>query len=126
MDESPRHAAQRVNSVGKLLGLLRRNNVVFATLAQMFTFAGAFATFTYLRPFLETYTRVSLPELSLLLLGLGLAGFAGTYGAGALLGRYLYSLLSGLPMALAAVTLGLLATGHFFWGAATMMIAWEL
>jgi predicted MFS family arabinose efflux permease len=93
-------------------------------LGVMFTFAGAFATFTYLRPFLETYTRVSLPQLSLLLLGLGLAGFAGTYGAGALLGRHLYSLLSGLPMALAAVTLGLLATGQFLWGVAAMMIAW--
>jgi predicted MFS family arabinose efflux permease len=46
----------------------------------MFTFAGAFATFTYLRPFLETYTRVSLPQLSLLLLGLGLAGFPGPMG----------------------------------------------
>jgi predicted MFS family arabinose efflux permease len=115
---------QRVKSVSKLLGLLKRRNVAFAMLGVMFTFAGAFATFTYLRPFLEAYTRVSLPQLSLLLLGLGLAGFAGTYGAGALLGRHLYSLLSGLPMALAAVTLGLLATGHFLWGVATMMIAW--
>jgi predicted MFS family arabinose efflux permease len=120
----PAMPPQRVNSVGKLLGLLKRRNVAFAMLGVMFTFAGAFATFTYLRPFLETYTRVSLPQLSLLLLGLGLAGFAGTYGAGALLGRHLYSLLSGLPMALAAVTLGLLATGHFFWGVAAMMIAW--
>jgi predicted MFS family arabinose efflux permease len=90
----------------------------------MLTFAGAFATFTYLRPFLETYTRVSVPQLSLLLLGLGLAGFAGTYGASALLGRHLYSLLSGLPMALAVVTLGLLAVGHIFWGVAALMIAW--
>ena len=120
----PAMPPQRVNSVGKLLGLLKRRNVAFAMLGVMLTFAGAFATFTYLRPFLETYTRVSLPQLSLLLLGLGLAGFAGTYGAGALLGRHLYLLLSGLPMALAAVTLGLLATGHFLWGVATMMIAW--
>jgi predicted MFS family arabinose efflux permease len=120
----PAMPPRSVNSVGKLLGLLKRGNVAFAMLGVMFTFAGAFATFTYLRPFLETYTRVSLPQLSLLLLGLGLAGFAGTYGAGALLGRHLYSLLSGLPMALAAVTLGLLATGHFFWGTAMMLIAW--
>jgi predicted MFS family arabinose efflux permease len=37
----------------------------------MLTFSGAFATFTYLRPFLETYTHVTLPQLSLLLLGWG-------------------------------------------------------
>jgi predicted MFS family arabinose efflux permease len=120
----PAMPPQRVNSVGRLLGLLKRRNVAFAMLGVMLTFAGSFATFTYLRPFLETYTRVSLPQLSLLLLGLGLAGFAGTYGASALLGRHLYSLLSGLPMALAAVTLGLLTTGHALWAAATMMIAW--
>jgi predicted MFS family arabinose efflux permease len=29
-------------------------------------------------------------------------------------------------MALAAVTLGLLSTGHFLWGVATMMIAWGI
>jgi predicted MFS family arabinose efflux permease len=120
----PAMPPRRVNPVGKLVGLLKRRSVAFAMLGVMFTFAGAFATFTYLRPFLETYTRVSLPQLSLLLLLLGLAGFAGTYGAGALLGRHLYALLSGLPMALAAVTLGLLATGHFLWGVATMLIAW--
>ena len=122
----PAMPPQRINSVGKILELLKRRNIAFAMLGVMFTFAGAFATFTYLRPFLETYTRVSLPQLSLLLLGLGLAGFAGTYGASALLGRHLYSLLSGLPMALAAVTLGLLSTGHFLWGVATMMIAWGI
>ncbi len=75
-------------------------------LGVMLTFAGAFAGFTYLRPFLESYTQVSLPQLSLLLLGLGLSGFAGTYGASALVGRHLFSLLCGLPMALAAVTIG--------------------
>ena len=74
------------NPVGKLFGLLKRRNVAFAMLAVMLTFAGVFATFTYLRPFLETYSRVNVPQLSLLLLGLGLTGFAGTYGARALLG----------------------------------------
>jgi predicted MFS family arabinose efflux permease len=58
------------------------------------------------------------------LLGLGLAGFAGTYAASALVGRHLNSLLSGLPLALAFVTLGLLATGHTLWGVAIMLIAW--
>jgi predicted MFS family arabinose efflux permease len=120
----PAMPPQKVNSVGKLLGLLKRRNVAFAMLGVMFTFAGVFATFTYLRPFLEAHTRVSLPQLSLLLLALGLAGFAGTYGAGALLGRHLYPLLSGLPMALSVVTLGLLSTGHSLFWVAAMMIAW--
>jgi len=105
----PSMAPQTTNPVGKLFGLLKRRHVAFGMAAVMLTYAGAFAGFTYLRPFLESYTHVSLPQLSLLLLGLGLAGFAGTYGASALVGRHLFSLLCGLPMALAAVTIGLLA-----------------
>lgn len=120
----PAMPPQASNPVGKLLGLLKRRNVVFAMLAVMLTFAGAFTTFTYLRPFLETYTQVSLPQLSLLLLGLGSAGFAGTYAASKLLGRHLYLLLGALPIALGAITLGLLALSHSMWGVAVLMIAW--
>src|SRR5216117_135523 len=120
----PAMPPQTVNPVGKLFGLLKRRNVAFAMLGVMLTFAGAFATFTYLRPFLESYTRVNVPQLSLLLLGLGMAGFAGTYGASALLGRHLYRLMSGLPLALGAVTIGLLAVGHVFWPVALALIAW--
>lgn len=115
---------QTANPVGKLFRLLKRRNVAFAMLGVMLTFAGAFATFTYLRPFLESYTRVNVPQLSLLLLGLGMAGFAGTYGASALVGRHLYPLMSGLPLALGVVTLGLLAVGHVFWAVALALIAW--
>jgi predicted MFS family arabinose efflux permease len=107
-----------------LVGLLKRRNVRSAMVGTMFTFAGAFCTFTYLRPFLEAYLRVNVLQLSLLLLGLGLAGFAGTFGAGALLKSHLYPLLRWLPMALAAVTVGLLGVGHVMWEVAVAMIAW--
>jgi predicted MFS family arabinose efflux permease len=120
----PSMEPQTTNPVGKLFGLLKRRHVAFAMAGVMLTYAGVFAGFTYLRPFLESYTHVSLPQLSLLLLGLGLAGFAGTYGASALVGRHLFSLLCGLPMALAAVTIGLLAVGHSLWGVAAMMVVW--
>lgn len=115
---------EAANPVGKVFGLLKRRNVAFAMLGAMLSFAGAFSVFTYLRPFLESYTRVSVPQLSLLLFALGVAGFLGTYGATALLGRRLYSLLMGLPLALGAVTLGMLASGHVLWGVAATMFAW--
>jgi len=70
----PKMPPEAANPVSKLLGLLKRRHVAFAMVGVMLTFAGAFATFTYLRPFLETRTHATLPELSLLLLGLGLAG----------------------------------------------------
>jgi predicted MFS family arabinose efflux permease len=112
------------NPVSKVLGLLKRRNVAFAMLGVMLTFAGAFTTFTYLRPFLETYTRVTVPQLSLLLLGLGVAGFAGTYGASALLRRHLFGLLRWLPLALGVATLVMLAAGHVLPAVALAMIAW--
>src|SRR3954465_5192704 len=120
----PAMPPQEANPVGKLFGLLKRPNVAVAMVAVMLTFSGAFATFTYLRPFLETRTGVTTPQLSLLLLGLGMAGFVGTSGATALAGRHLSSLLGGLPVALAAVTLCLLAGQHSIWAVAAAMVAW--
>jgi predicted MFS family arabinose efflux permease len=92
--------------------------------AVMLTFGGAFATFTYLRPFLESVTHASLTQLSLLLLGLGAAGFVGTYGATALVGRHLNAMLGGLPLALGAITLVMVGAGHLVWGVAAAMVAW--
>ena len=112
------------NPVGKVLGLLKRPNVAFGMAGVMLSFAGAFATFTYLRPFLETYTGVTVPQLSMLLLGLGAAGFLGTYGATVMLGSHLYGLLRWLPLALGAVTVALLAVGHVFWAVAIALVAW--
>jgi len=115
---------QAANPVSKLFLLLRRRHVAFAMVGVMFTFAGAFATFTYLRPFLETYAHVSVTQLSLLLLALGVAGFVGTYGASNLVNGHLYSLLTALPVALGAVTLGLLGLRHHMAGIATLMFVW--
>ncbi|WP_448168616.1 MFS transporter [Burkholderia ambifaria] len=120
----PSMPAQGSHPVGKVLGLLKRPNVAFGMLAVMLTFGGAFAIFTYLRPFLESYTHVDVTQLSMLLLGLGLAGFVGTYGASALIGKRLYFLLMILPLALGAVTIGMLSVGHMLWAVALAMIAW--
>src|SRR4051812_23955653 len=71
----PTMPPQAANPVGKLFGLLKRRNVALAMLGVMLTFGGAFAAFTYFRPFLETRTGATVPELSVLLLCLGVAGF---------------------------------------------------
>src|SRR5205085_2671751 len=107
-----------------LLRLLKRRNVAIAMLGVMLTFGGAFAAFTYFRPFLETRTGVSVPQLSLLLLGLGMAGFAGTSGATKFVGRHLYLLLGGLPLALGGITLCLLAAEHSMWVVGVTLIVW--
>jgi predicted MFS family arabinose efflux permease len=108
----------------RVLGLLGRREVAFATVAQMFSYGGAFTIFTYLRPFLETQTHVSVPQLSVLLLSLGVAGFLGTYGASVLLRRHFDALLIGLPLALGVVSLGLLAVSGSLPGVALVLFLW--
>lgn len=120
----PSMPAQAAIPLRRVLGVLKRRNVSFAMLALMLTFGGAFATFTYLRPFLETKAQATVPQLSLMLLGLGVAGFVGTAAASALIERKLYQLLGGLPVALAAVTLAMLAAGNALWAVAAAMMAW--
>ena len=112
------------NPISKLFGLLKRRNVGFAMAGAMLSFAGAFTAFTYLRPFLETRAHVTLPQLSLLLLGLGMAGFLGTSAASGLVRRHLYLLLGLLPVILAAVTIWLLMAQHNLWIVAAAMVAW--
>jgi predicted MFS family arabinose efflux permease len=116
-------------SAGKVMGplrLLKRRNVAFAMAGVMLTLAGAFAVFTYLRPFLETYTQVSVPQLSLLLLGLGMAGFAGTYGASTFVSSHLYRLLRWLPLALGAMTIAMLGAGRILWAEGIVLVAWGM
>ncbi|WP_236284575.1 MFS transporter [Aeromonas veronii] len=104
--------------------LMQRPNVVIAIMGVTLTFAGAFSAFTYFRPFLETRTQVDLPQLSALLLALGLAGFVGTTAVSMLLRRHLYRMLRWLPLALGVITLALLAVEHHFWSVALMLILW--
>lgn len=120
----PSMPPQKAIPVSRVFALLKRREVAGAMAGVTLTFGGAFAAFTYFRPFLETYTHVTLAQLSLVLLGLGVAGFLGTYAATALLGRHLFTMLRGLPLGMGVVTLALLASGHLLWPVAILMVAW--
>ncbi|WP_236319468.1 MFS transporter [Aeromonas veronii] len=115
------HSQARPHSAFRLM---HRPNVAIAIMGVTLTFAGAFSAFTYFRPFLETRTQVDLPQLSALLLALGLAGFVGTTAVSMLLRRHLYRMLRWLPLVLGVITLTLLAVEHHFWSVALMLILW--
>ena len=106
--------------------VLRRPQVPYGMLAIMFLFMGQFALFTYLRPFLETVTRVNVSTLSLNLLALGLAGLVGTYLIGAMLKRRLYGVLIAIPLAMAAIAVALIAFGRWPLGTALLLGGWGL
>ncbi|WP_423140734.1 MFS transporter [Parablastomonas sp. CN1-191] len=104
--------------------VLRRRQVPLGMLAVALFFMGQFALFTYLRPFLETVTGVDVTTLSLMLLGLGVAGLAGTYAIGIALKRSLYGLLVAMPLAMAAIAAGLVAVGQSPLSVSILLILW--
>jgi predicted MFS family arabinose efflux permease len=71
-------AADRPAGAGNVFTLLKNRAVALGMAACGAFFMGQFALFTYVRPFLETVTHVSVSTLSLILLGIGVAGFIGT------------------------------------------------
>jgi predicted MFS family arabinose efflux permease len=83
--------------------LLARRQVALGMASVFLLFMGQFALFTYLRPFLESVVGLSVPQLSLVLLLIGIAGLAGTWTIGRLLRTRLFSLLIAIPLVMAAL-----------------------
>jgi predicted MFS family arabinose efflux permease len=108
------------------LGVLRNTQARYGIAAVTLFFMGQFALFTYLRPFLETITRVNVSTLSLILFIVGGAGLLGTYLIGFALKRLLHSLLIAMPIAMAAIALALIALGSSPFATAVLLAGWGL
>lgn len=122
----PRMPSRERSSPAAAFKVLGRPQVALGMLAVGLFFMGQFALFTYLRPFLEAVTGVSVSALSLILLGLGLAGLAGTSLIGPLLKRSLYGLLVAMPLAMAAIAAALVAFGSSAMAVAGLLAFWGL
>lgn len=107
----PSLKAQPAAGTGNVFSLLKRMPVALGMLAVSLFFMGQFMLFTYLRPFLETVTQVSVTTLSLMLLVIGLAGLAGTFLIEAFLKNALYRTLIIIPLMMAAIAMALVAFG---------------
>ena len=117
--------ATRTRAAGALR-VLRHPEILVGMAAVAALFAGRFALFTYLRPFLETVTRVGPSTLSMLLLVVGAAGLVGSMLMGALVGRRLQAMMVGMPLAMAAIAAGLIPLGASLAGVALLLAAWGL
>ncbi|MEI1251421.1 MFS transporter [Rhizobium aouanii] len=106
--------------------LLLRPQIAIGMASIMLLFMGQFALFTYLRPFLETVTAVSISTLSLLLLLMGLAGVVGTTIVSHLLNTRLFVILGAIPLIMAVIALGLVAFGSSSTITAVLLIGWGL
>ncbi|RYF82457.1 MAG: MFS transporter [Comamonadaceae bacterium] len=119
-------AQPRAQGSGNVFRLLRNTRVVLGMLAVGVFFMGQFALFTYLRPFLETVTRVDVSTLSLVLLTLGVAGFIGTTVIGRFLKIGFYGTLAIIPVLMAAIAVTLIAVGTSLPATTVLLGVWGL
>jgi len=119
-------AAPRVAGSNNVLSLLKNRMVVLGMLAAGIFFMGQFALFTYVRPFLETVTGVHAATLSIVLLVIGVAGFAGTLLIGVLLQWGLYRTLVSIPVAMSMLALALVVFGNILPAVFVLLGLWGL
>jgi predicted MFS family arabinose efflux permease len=122
----PAMPSERSSRGASALGVLRRPRAKSGMAAVALLFMGQFALFTYIRPFLESVTQVSVPFLSLILLAMGGAGLVGTWLIGRVVARSLSATLILAPLAMAAIALGLVAAGAMPVPTAVLLAAWGL
>ncbi len=113
-------------SCGAVFRLFSRRMVVVGMIACGLFFMGQFALFTYVRPFLESVTRVNSLGLSSILLIIGVAGFIGTLVVSAFLNRKFYPTLMAIPGLMAVIAIGLMLTGHHVWTVSLLLGLWGM
>lgn len=111
---------------GNALRLMKQKPVVLGMVAVSAFFMGQFMLFTYLRPFLETVTGVGVSTLSLMLLGLGVGGFVGTFLIENFIGKDLYRTLTIIPLLMSIIAVALIMYGDSPTLSAILMALWGL
>ncbi len=119
-------AQAREAGSGNVFKVLASRPVALGMAACGAFFMGQFALFTYVRPFLETVTHVSVSTLSLILLAIGVAGFIGTALIGAVLKRSVYGTLIVIPALMAVIALMLIPFGARVAGVVVLLGLWGL
>jgi len=132
----PKMAALKLIKNASVLELLRRPGISMGMFGCVLAHTGQYALFTYIRPALESVVQIDVNGLALMLLGFGIANFAGTLLAGWVIERSLRATLIIMPSlvgiaALAMILLPIEATGLMLlvalWGLAFggIPVAWS-
>jgi predicted MFS family arabinose efflux permease len=122
----PRMAPHGLTSLRTLIEVVMRPQIGLGMIAILLVFAGHFAFFTYIRPFLETVTGVGVGGMSAILLGFGVANFLGTILGGLMLERDMRLTLVLMPLTMGVVGLVLAAMGSAPLADAAMVALWGL
>ena len=122
----PRLAPRRPARLRTVLEVLLRPGIAMGMFGCVLVHSGHFAMFTYVRPFLERTTGIGAQGLSLMLLGFGVANFAGTLLAGKLLERHPLATLVLMPALVGVAALGLVLLPASVPGQAVLVAIWGL
>ena len=122
----PLRVESRMSGSGNVFTLFKSPAVVLGMLGCGAFFMGQFALFTYLRPFLETVTRVDVSTLSLILLVIGASGFIGTLIISRFLRRSLFRTLTAITVLMALIALALIPFGSSTLVVAVLLGLWGL
>jgi predicted MFS family arabinose efflux permease len=107
-----------------LVGILKRRPVRWGMFANMFAFVGYSVFFTYLRPFLENVTQVSVNILSVILLVYGIANLIGAISAKFLLEKNFLLTLTLAPLTMGVLTILLVFLGSDLIFASLLIALW--
>jgi len=102
-----------------LFHVLKRPRIGLGMSAVVLLFAGHFAFFTYLRPFLETVTHATVNGVTLILLAFGIGSSIGTTASGWLLKTNLWLTLGLVPLIMSVLAL----SAAVFGGSAVVVTA---
>lgn len=120
----PSIPAQGVARLATLLHVLARPQMKMGMLAVILVFAGHFAFFTYLRPFLEGVTHVSVGGVSAILLAFGIGNLIGTAVSGRMISANLRLTLLAVPLLMAALSVALVLFGSAPLVVAALIALW--
>lgn len=122
----PRLAPAKAARLRTVLEVLLRPGIGVGMLGCVLVHTGHFALFTYIRPFLESTTGVGPDGLALMLLGFGVANFAGTLLAGWMLHHSVRVTLVLMPALVGVAALALVGLPATVAGQVLLLALWGL
>ncbi|OAT21517.1 MFS transporter [Proteus myxofaciens] len=115
---------QNRSQVFNIFSFFKYRVVTLGMLAIGLFFMGQFTLFTYVRPFLETVTKLDISMVTCILLLIGIAGFIGTLLINRLLNRGFYRTLIVIPLLMASIGVSLIFFGHSLFAVIALLSIW--
>jgi len=122
----PAMAPRKARHTASVSALLRRPGIAIGMMGCVIAHTCQYSIFTYIRPALESVSQINVDELSLMLLGFGVANFVGTLLAGWLMKRSLRATLMLMPALVGVAALGMVLMPVQTTGLAWLVALWGL